>query len=278
MNRTIKTIAVLVCILLHSGCGEDSSLISELEMTPGLCFLHVHLTPEAETALLPPEAGSMFPVWLCDSLLTRGEMSVSLLGINLTDFSPQLLFLTRHMDLDELVDLASAGFDCRAEEAQDFFRLTDDRGSIIGAAASRSGWSGLITGSGADRSIQRWMELPMEESMAADTNLAAIAETESQITVLISQNSISFLSVIPTGGMTRQQVQLLNGLKDIIRVLRPEALKIGLVIQQDERLQVDLELELVRDHGEVSTLSVSFTDTVLKTEQITQALHRLIEL
>ncbi|MBD3276873.1 MAG: hypothetical protein GF388_01115, partial [Candidatus Aegiribacteria sp.] len=145
MNQTIEILAVLVCILLFFGCGEDASVVSHLEMTPGLCFLHVHLTPEAETSLLPPETASVFPVWLCDSLQARGEMSVSLLGINLTDFSPQLLFLTRHMDLEELVDLASAGFDCRAEEAQDFFRLMDDRGSIIGAAASRSGWSCLIT-------------------------------------------------------------------------------------------------------------------------------------
>ncbi|MBD3278983.1 MAG: hypothetical protein GF388_11845 [Candidatus Aegiribacteria sp.] len=122
------------------------------------------------------------------------------------------------------------------------------------------------------------MELTVEESMAADSNLAAIAETESDIAVLVSQNSISFLSVIPTGMMTRQQVRLLNSLKDLIRILQPKALEMGLVIQQDERLHVNLHLELVRDHGEISTLSVSFTDTELGEEQITQALHGLLEL
>ncbi len=256
-------IVSLLLTLLFPGCGGGASIQNELGMVPGLCFLHVHVSCNMDIDLIQDGINEFIPFWLCDSLNVRGDFGVSLLGINLTDFSPQLLFLSRELGTDEMLQLGTAGFLCGSEENQQGYDLIDDRGSMIGSIASRDGWTCLITGSGSDRSARRWLELEKEESLASDEDLISISGSDADLTVLISHNTIAFVSVIPTGMLSRAQVDILNRVKDLILEINPKALRVSLDISNEEPPVTFLELQLVRNGDNVTNFSVSFSDTEL---------------
>ncbi len=270
MNRVIISVitALSLVILLFSGCGGEASIQDELGMVPGLCFLHVHISDNMDIDLIPLEAGEFLPLWLCDSLIARGSFGVSLLGINLTDFTPQLLFLSRELGADEMLQLGKDGFRCGAEENQQGYDMIDERGSMIGSITERDGWTCLITGSGSDRSARRWLELEKEESLASDPDLISISESDADLTILVSHNSIAFISVIPTGMLSRTQIAMLNQVKDMIGAINPKALRVSLNITTAEPPVTTLDLQLVRDGDNVTSFSISFSDTELTPELI----------
>ena len=270
MNRVIMSVitALPLLTLLFSGCRGGESIQDELGMVPGLCFLHVHISDNMDIDLIPEEAGEFIPLWLCDSLIARGSFGVSLLGINLTDLSPQLLFLSRELGANEMLQLGEDGFQCGSEENQQGYDLIDERGSMIGSITERDGWTCLITGSGADRSARRWLELEREESLASDSDLISISESDADLTVLVSQNSIAFISVIPTGMLSRGQVTMLGRVKNLIQSINPKALMLSLNITTDEPPVTVLELQLVRDGDNVTSFSISFSDTELTPENL----------
>jgi len=247
--------------ILVSSCGEAASIQDELAMIPGLCFLHIHISENLDIDLIPEAAGEFLPLWLCDSLIARGSFGVSLLGINLTDFTPQLLFLSKELGTNEMLELGKAGFHCGTEENQQGYNLIDERGSMMGSIAGRDGWTCLITGSGSDRSARRWLELEKEESLAADSDLVSISGSDADLTVLVSHNSIAFISVIPTGMLSRSQIAILNRVKNLISAINPKALRVSLSISDEEPPVTVLELQLVREGSNVTSFSVSFSDT-----------------
>lgn len=265
MNKVFVSVitALPLITLLFSGCGGGVSITDELRMVPGLCFLHVHISEITDIDLIPEQTGEFFPLWLCDSLAARGSFGVSLLGINLTDFTPQLLFLSRELGTDEMLQLGKDGFQCGSEETSQGYDLIDERGSMMGSVARRDGWTCLITGSGSDRSARRWLELEAEESLAADSDLISISESDADLTILVSYNSIAFLSVIPTGMLSRNEIVILNRVKDIIGAVNPKALRVSMTISDDEPPVIILELQLVRDGENVTSFSISFSDTEL---------------
>jgi hypothetical protein len=270
MNRIISAVFfVLLLIVLHgSGCGGGTSIGEELENVPGLCFLHMHIDEGLDISLIPEQANSLFPLWLCDSLQSHGDFGVSLLGINLTDFTPQLLFLSRSLGTGEMLQLSEEGFGCNSEEIQNRFDLFDDRGSMIGSITSRDGWVCLITGSGSDRAAERWLELEREESLASDTDLFSISESEADLTVLISHNSISFLSVIPTGMLSRSQIRMLNQVKELIRTIDPIALSLSADVSDDDPQIIRLEADVVRSGGNITSMSLTFSDTEITPDDL----------
>ena len=265
MNRVIISVVAALSLItpLFSGCGGGASIADELGMVPGLCFLHVHISENMDIDLIPEEFNGFIPLWLCDSLAARGSFGVSLLGINLTDFTPQLLFLSRELGTDEMLRLGKEGFQCGSEENQQGYDLIDERGSMMGSVARRDGWTCLITGSGSDRSARRWLELETEESLASDPDLISISESDADLTILVSHNSIAFLSVIPTGMLSRSEIVILNRVKDIIGAVNPKALRLSLGISTDDPPVIVLELQLVRDGENVTSFSISFSDTEL---------------
>ncbi len=263
MKRVTQSVFTMLLFLfmLSWSCGSGASMLDEMGMIPGLCFLYVHVSGNMDIDLLPDGINEFIPLWLCDSLNVLGDFGVSLLGVNLTDFTPQLLFLSKELGTEEMLLLGTAGFHCGSVEHQQGYDLIDDRGSMIGSIASRDGWTCLITGSGSDRSARRWVELEKEESLASDTDLISISESDADLTVLISHNSISFVSVIPTGMLSRAQVAILNDVKDLIQTLNPKALRISLEISNEEPSVTSLELQLKRGGDNVTTFTVSFSDT-----------------
>jgi len=278
MNKSYYSVLIVFGFIsaILSGCGSSRSIGDELEMVPGLCFLHVHVGSELNTELIPDDFDRFLPLWLCDSLRARGDFAVSLLGINLTDFSPQLLFLSSNIETDELVELGTYGFNCGFEEANETFNLIDDRGGLAGSIASRNGWTCLATGSGADRAARRWLELEKNESLASDADLLSISESEGDLTILVSQNSIAFVSVIPTGMLSRTEISMLARIKSIIQALDPRALRISLDIMDEEPPVTQLEFQLVRGENDVTVFSLSFSDTELTPNDIFRAAAAMI--
>jgi len=251
----------VICLLVLPGCGGEVSIQEELRYVPGLSFLHVHIGPDMDLGLVPDRAGTLFPLWLADSLLARGGFGVSLMGVNLTDLSPQLMFLSRRLSAEEMAEVGKSGFQCSARETDEGFDLIDDRGSVMGSVSSRDGWTCLITGSGADRSASRWLNMEESESLAADSDLVAISDSETDFTILASSNSIGFLSVIPTGMLTRQQIGYLNFARNFIADLGLRAAGLCIDVTNDRPGLLTAELRMVREGGHVTSISVGFSDT-----------------
>ncbi|NOQ22156.1 MAG: hypothetical protein GQ565_05860 [Candidatus Aegiribacteria sp.] len=275
MNRIIVSVITVFLLLtpLFQGCGGGVSIQDELGMVPGLCFLHVHISCNMDIKLIPEEVNEFIPLWLCDSLNVRGDFGVSLLGVNLTDFTPQLLFLSRELGTDEMLQLGRTAFNCGSRENRQGYDLIDERGSMIGSIAGRDGWTCLITGSGSDRSARRWLELEKEESLASDSDLISISESDADLTILISHNSIAFVSVIPTGMLSRAQIGILNRVKDLIGAINPKALRVTLNISNEEPPLILLELQLVRNGSNVTSFSVSFSDTEFTSTDLVQLIR-----
>lgn len=262
--------AGVTMLLIAMSCGNVSCLQDELQMVPGLCFLHVHMSADFNVELLPVNIRTLIPVWLCDSLLSRGDLGISLLSINLSDLSPQLLFLSYSMDADEMTSIAKEGFGCNSVEADDRIDLISDQGSVLGSISDRNGWTCLITGTGSDRAVDRWLELESSESLASDTDLMEVADSEADLTVLFSNNSISFLSVIPDGMFSRSERRTLANVRNLVQSAGLKALRISLnFIDADPPMTV-LEIKLVRGDNYISSLSISFSDTGISPDSLIQ--------
>jgi hypothetical protein len=104
-------------------------------------------------------------------------------------------------------------------------------------------------------------------------DLITISESDADLTVLISHNSIAFISVIPTGMLSRAEVRMLNKVKGIIQTIEPSALRISLDIIDEEPTVTVLEIQLVRDGDNVTTFSASFSDTELTPENLLQIIR-----
>ncbi len=262
--------AGVTMLLIAMSCGNVSCLQDELQMVPGLCFLHAHMSADFNVELLPVNIRTLIPVWLCDSLLSRGDLGISLLSINLSDLSPQLLFLSYSMDADEMTSIAKEGFGCNSVEADDRIDLISDQGSVLGSISDRNGWTCLITGTGSDRAVDRWLELESSESLASDTDLMEVADSEADLTVLFSNNSISFLSVIPDGMFSRSERRTLANVRNLVQSAGLKALRISLnFIDADPPMTV-LEIKLVRGDNYISSLSISFSDTGISPDSLIQ--------
>ena len=271
MNARLCGIAALVTVLLIvMNCGNVSCLQDELQMVPGLCFLHVHMRADFNIELFPANIRTLIPAWFCDSLLSRGNLGISLLSINLSDLSPQLLFLTSSMDADEVTPIATEGFGCNSVETGDRIDLISDQGNVLGSLSARNGWTCLITGTGSDRAVDRWLELEPVESLASDTDLMEVADSEAGLTVLFSNNSISFLSVLPDGMFSRSERRTMAKVRNLVQSSGLKALRISLDLIDTNPPMTVLEIKLVRGDDYISSLSISFSDTGITPDSLVQ--------
>ncbi|MCD4847596.1 MAG: hypothetical protein K8R76_05355 [Candidatus Aegiribacteria sp.] len=271
MNARIYGIAAGVTVLLIAmSCGNSPCLQDELEMVPGLCFLHAHMSADFNVELLPVNFSTFIPVWLCDSLLSRGDLGISLLSINLSDLSPQLLFLSSSMNADEMTHIAREGFDCNSAETGDRIDLISDQGSVLGSISDRNGWTCLVTGTGSDRAVDRWLSLEPVESLASDTDLIIVADSEADLTVLFSNNSISFLSVLPDGMFSRSERRILANVRNLVQSAGLKALRISLDFIDANPPVTVLEIKLIRGDDYISSLSISFSDTGISPDSLIQ--------
>ena len=271
MNARLSGItAGVTALLIAMSCGNASSLQDELQMVPGLCFFHAHMSTDFNVELLPVNIRAFVPVWLCDSLLSRGNLGISLLSINLSDLSPQLLFLSSSMDADEMTPIAREGFGCNSVEAGDRTDLISDQGSMLGSISERNGWTCIITGTGSDRAVDRWLELEPVESLASDTDLVEISDSEADLTVLFSNNSISFLSVLPDGMLSRSERRILTNVRNVVQSVGLKALRISLDFIDANLPLTVLEIKLVRGDDYISSLSISFSDTGISPDSLIQ--------
>ncbi len=269
MKARLRGIAAGVTVLLIAmSCGNIPSLQDELQMVPGLCFLHVHMSSDFSLELIPVNIEAFLPLWLCDSLLSSGNLGISLLGINFADLSPQLLFLSSSLDAGEVAHIVREGLDCNSVEAGDRIDLINDQGSVLCSISARNGWTCLITGTGSDRAVDRWLSLEVSESLASDSDLMNVVDSEADLTVLISNNSISFLSVIPDGMLTRSQRRTLANVRNLVQSAGLKALQISLDFKDDNPPATVLEIKLVRGDDYISTLSISFSDTGISPDSL----------
>lgn len=267
-SGTAGSAAFLTLLVMAMGCGGGASIEEEMASVPGLCFVHLHMVRGFDTSLLREYVDGAVPLWLCDSLLERGPLGVSLLGINLTDLSPQLQFLSRDITPSELAALASSGLGCESRVSGERLDLTTSTGSVLASAAGRDGWTCLVTGSGADGAIGRWLELEAGSSLAADSALVSVAGGDCDLTVLVSSNSIAFLSFIPDGMLSRSERRILDSIRAVIQQVGPEALRAGIGIDSTDPLSIFLEIEMLRSDGGITLMRVDGSDSGISLDSL----------
>jgi len=258
----------LSLLVMVSGCGDGTTIQDEMALVPGLCFVHIHMVRGFDTSILQKYIAGPVPLWLCDSLLEKGPLGVSLLGINLTDLSPQLQFLTRELTPEAMAALASPGMGSDPRVNGQRLDLVTSTGSVLGSVAGRDGWTCLVTGSGADGAIGRWLELETGSSLAADTALLSVAGGDCDLTVLVSSNSIAFLSFIPDGMLSRSERRILDSIRAVIQQVGPEALRAGIGIVSPDPLSIFLEIEMLRSGGGITHLRVDGSDSGISLDSL----------
>ena len=260
--------AFLTLLIVAFGCGGGASIEDELAAVPGLCFVHVHMVRGFDTSILQEYVDGPVPFWLCDSLLGRGPLGISLLGINLTDLSPQLQFLSRDVTLSEMADLASSGMGCEFRVNGERLDLMTTTGSVLGSATEKDGWTCLVTGSGADGAVSRWLELEAGSSLAADTALVSVAGGECDLTILVSSNSIAFISFIPDGMLSRSERRILDSIRAVIQQVGPQSLRAGIGINSRDPLSIFLEIEMLRSGGGITLLRLDGSDSGISLDSL----------
>ena len=276
--RTMFIPAVVCILTILSGCGAGIGISEELEQVPGLSFMHVHIEQDFNLDLLPEELNSVLPMWFCDSLLARGPLGLSLLGINLTDLSPQLQFLTAGIPEDKVGEIAASGFGCELVEKSGYFNLIAPGGSLSGSVAGRNGWTCTVIGSGAESAVQRWLELDPEESLAGDSLLLSIAEGDGQLTVLVSENTMTFVMFIPDGMLSRAEKPIMQAVRSVIDAIDPSALRLAFTFREVTPYAATLELELLRRGGELSTMTIEIGDNTISPDSLITAITELLGL
>ncbi len=275
MKGRAYVVTAAVAILL-AGCG-GAGMEAELAQVPDLCFLHVHLEEGARLSFFSELVGEFVPIPLLDSLLSKGDVGVTLLGMNLGDFTPRLLFLSRSVSPAELAELCASRLGGRPDTVENGYLITDQRGSIRGAVAERDGWTSLFTGSGSDRTATRWLSMKREESLAGDSNLVSVCESDHDLSILVPENFIGFISAIPTGMLDRRQASYFNRIRGIISRAGIKAVRLSMDVRDDEPEYLLLEFRMVRRGGNRTSLTVGFGDSEIPPDILVEYLENLLD-
>ncbi len=262
-RTSLITCACLSALL--AACG-GAGLDDELSAVPGLSLLHVHLEAGGGAGRLSGllGLGDHPAAAIADSLLREGPVGVTLLGINLTDLSPRLMLLSGSVDHPSLAELAAGELSAEVSASGERTDLQSDRGRILGSVAERDGWSCLCLGTGADGAVANWLELEPEAALSADTAIAALAGAgTSEVTILVSSNTLSFLSFVPSGMMTPSEREMMDMAMELIDTVEPKAVRLDLELPGGEGAPLTAALTVRRPGGAEASLSLTVSATGL---------------
>jgi len=258
MKKTsVRRAIFLASAVLFSACGGKNP-IPELHLVPGTALLHIHIEPGINSSLRSFAGAQLSGFTLADSLLKKGPLGLTLVGIDITSLEPQFLMLTQYASAEYTTALAARELDLDPRQEENRVDLVSQQGYARASVASRDGWTALYIGPAPHITLNNWLELDKDGSLAADTALAEVIPDNSQITVLFSGNLFGFLSLLPL----ERQIPWWSDYKSIAEKLKPTALSISLSWPEadtDEPLQAGLIL--ARRDGGVTSLNLTVSDT-----------------
>ncbi len=274
MNRNgIPAVILLACTVLFSACGEENP-IPELHLVPGTALLHVHIEPGINSRVTSFFEDRFGGFVLADSLLKKGPLGLSLVGIDISTLEPQLLILTRNASTEYATALAARVLDLDPREETNRVDLISEHGYARASIAGRDGWTAIYTGPAPHITLGSWLDLDKDNSLAADTSLAEVIPENRHITILFPGNLFGFVSLLPL----ERQIPWWTTCRNITATVKPAALSLSLSWPDPEAEEpVQAGLMLARRDGGVSSIDISLSDTSIDTDSCFVLLLMLAE-
>lgn len=241
--------------LLAAGCGRAP--VPELEMVPGTSLIHIHIESGFNSRAMELAGEGFRGFLLADSLLKSGPVGISLVGIDITSLEPQLLILSRDVSVEYTTALAARQLDLDPRQEDSRIDLVSEQGYARASVAERNGWTALYIGPAPHVTMETWLDLKEENSLAADEALVGIIPEEAHITVLFPGNLFGFLSMLPL----ERQISWWQSYKDATAVIRPEALTLGLSWYEPPEDRIHSVLSIARRQGGTVSFSMELEDS-----------------
>jgi hypothetical protein len=268
MARAAAYAGIVALMVAIAGCGGGSGG-GDLAMVPASSICYLRVGGEAADLLptLMPEDVSGLPSGLLRDLLDAGPVGISVISVDFTDLRPQLMLLSREVSEERMLDLASSRLDCRTEQRADRAELMTPEGSLLGAVASRDGWSCLYLGRATSAVVGPWLQMEESGSLAADTGLARLEGGDADLSLMLPGNMIDFLGLLP---LQRWYPELAELRTDFMS-LGPRALRMDLHLSPHPAV----EARLLRRGGAVTRLRVELEDSEISADSIPGMLRSL---
>lgn len=254
---------------LVSACG-GRTLGQELEMVPSTALAHIHVEsplPAELWAFLPEEALPVDAAML-QEMIAIGPLGITVSGISLTDFEPQLLLLSRDMDSDTMLAITARYVEFTLDSAAGRSDLTSPTGSMLGSIASRDGWTCLYLGPSPQSVMTAWLGLDDSRSLGADSSLARISGDGGDISLFIPPGMISFLRIAPIENWV-------DGWEDVesaLSLVQPTAARLDASFDGF----VSLEARIVRGDGKISRARIEVEDSGFTPGEMLSSLRLLL--
>ena len=254
----------LLLALSVLACGGRSAPVPELPLVPGSVLLHFHIEgdfPEYLLASLPEHPPLRWSTLLD---VTGAEVfGVSLLGVDISDLTPQLLCLVPRVDAGVTATALATDTDSDVREAGGRFDLLVS-GRPWGSVASRDAWTAVYLGRAPEVVLRDWLELEPAASLAADTALVDLLSSGAPggssppvfCRILVPGSLLDFLAVAPVG----RWFPFWDRVEVVLDYLRPEALLLELGLEP----LLSLELYAARAGGDITRLRLELEDEALQ--------------
>lgn len=266
----LSSLMIFLLPVLYS-CGGSGDIIDELKMVPGTYLLHIHADPGLSSDLTAL-AVTYFPqAALATRLLEEGPLGISVVSIDITTMAPQLMLLSRDVDVSLAVEEAVLVMDIRPDTLESRIDFVTERGQVRGAVASRDGWTCIYLGSAPSIVIRQWLELKEEASLAADNSLVSVLSDRHDLSILLSGNLISFVTLLPVD----RWIPGWERIEGIIRLLRPTAVSLNLTYG-DSMHTAAVEVLAAREGGAISRLALEVTDSMITTKDVWPLLRGML--
>jgi hypothetical protein len=258
MKKTgVSATVLLAAVVLFSACGKNDP-IPELHLVPATALLHVHMEPGLNNSLTSFVGDSFVGFVLADSLLNKGPLGVSLVGIDISTLNPQLLMLTQNATAEYATALTARVLNLDPRQEEDRVDLVSEHGYARASVAQRDGWTAIYIGPAPHVTLGGWLDLEKDNSLAADTSLLKVIPEERHITVLFPENLFGFLSLLPL----ERQIPWWTDYETMANRIEPAAFSVSVSWPEPETDEpVQAGVMLARRDGGVSTIEISFSDT-----------------
>jgi hypothetical protein len=260
----IYATVLISAVVLLSACGRNDP-IPELRQVPETTLLHIHMEPGMNASLTTFARISFSGFVLADSLLKMGPLGISLVGVDISTLDPQLLLLTEDATPEYATALAARILDLDPKQQENRVDLVSEHGYVRASVTQRDGWTAVYVGPAPRIILGSWLELKRENSLAADTSLAAVIPANRHITMLFPGNLFGFVSLLPL----ERQIPWWTNYRNMADRVKPSALSISVSWPESEADKpVQAEIILARHDGGVASIEVSLHDTNINSDSI----------
>ncbi len=264
MNKNILPFLtiLIVFLMLFFSCGKSNSL-PELHLVPGTALLHLHFENGLNSNVTSLASHHVEGFVLADSLLKKGPIGLSLVGIDISTLNPQLLILTQNATIEYATALAARVLDLNPRQEDNRVDLISEVGYAQASVTQRDGWTAIYVGPAPHITIGNWLDLDKDNSLAADTALAKVIPESQHVTVLFPGNLFAFLSMLPL----ERQIPWWSNYKEVTSIIRPSALSLWITWPEAQAEEpVFAGIMLARKDGGVTTMDISISDTQISTD------------